>query len=153
MGYCSGPFGCQGQTVRKVLEDRADVVLVWPVWPCAWRVQLEELEALGAIVMADWQLRREPDMFMVGPRVPAKGRGPTGCKAPPAMLCAAPSSPGRKRNGWPPRLRASRPRASGFIFYRDQPCGRWRMRSLGARSRCSAAAFFFSLERQRMGSR
>lgn len=33
MGFYNGPFDCMGRILRKILDERADVVLVYPRWP------------------------------------------------------------------------------------------------------------------------
>ena len=74
MGYCNGPFDCMGSILRKVLDDRADVVLVYPLWPRYWRAVLQQLRHLG-VVRAEWELPMRGDLFLAGARVPASSRG------------------------------------------------------------------------------
>ena len=80
MCFCNGPFDCMGRILRKVLDERVDVALVYPVWPRYWMGLLRQLRSMG-VVREDFALPRRPDMFTAGARVPTSRKG-AGCKAP-----------------------------------------------------------------------
>lgn len=70
MGYCNGPFTCMGRILRKIIDERADVALVYPQWPRSWRWLLMKLRALG-VVRAEFRLRHFPELFQAGARTTA----------------------------------------------------------------------------------
>lgn len=87
MGFCNGPFDFMPEILHKVIEERADVVLIYPRWPKGWRQALDRIEAMGALLL-DERLEHRNDLFMAGPRVPKKKGKPT-AKAPHyAVHCA-----------------------------------------------------------------
>ena len=72
MGLCNPPFECMGQVIRKVMDDRADVALIYPGWPRYWQQMLVQLQQQGAVELNlrldTSQLRS--DLFQAGPRMP-----------------------------------------------------------------------------------
>ena len=71
-GFCNGPFDCLGRILRKIKDGRADVALVYTVWPRPWRQLLWQLRQLG-VVRQDVRLdtaQLRSDLFQAGPRVP-----------------------------------------------------------------------------------
>lgn len=71
-------------------DERADVALVYPDWPCSWQHLLQQLRDAGA-VRQEWRLlNKEQQLFDAGACVPAASRGTTGRRIP-AMQCAAQS--------------------------------------------------------------
>lgn len=80
MGFCNPPFDCMGRVLRKIIDERADVVLIYPVWPRYWRGMLSHLMSKG-VVRADWELPHMNSLFVAGARVPAARKG-SGQKAP-----------------------------------------------------------------------
>jgi hypothetical protein len=79
MGLCNGPFDCMGRILRKILEEKADVALVYPLWPRSWQGVLQQLRDLK-VVRKEWRLRRpQGKLFQKGARVPDRpGRGDQG---------------------------------------------------------------------------
>ena len=69
-----------GQVLRKLIDERVDAVLVYPVWPRYWKGMLSHLMSKG-VVRADFLLPHCPTLFTAGARVPASKRG-AGHKAP-----------------------------------------------------------------------
>jgi len=72
MGLCNAPFECMGRVIRKIVDDRADVALVYPVWPRYWQQMLVQLRQQGVV---EHELRLDTSelrsgLFKAGPRVP-----------------------------------------------------------------------------------
>ena len=63
-----------GEILRKVVDEHADVVLVYPEWPRYWQVMFRSMGERGA-QMAVKELPHRPDLFSKGPRVPGRRGG------------------------------------------------------------------------------
>ena len=75
MAFCNPPFN-MGRVLRKLIDERVDAVLIYPVWPRYWMGMLSHLMSKG-VVRADYRLPHLDTLFTAGARVPAarKGRG------------------------------------------------------------------------------
>lgn len=88
MGFSNGPFELMGSILRKIIDSRADVALVYPAWPRYWQQLLMQLRQQGVVkqeIRLDTsQLRKH--LFVAGPRAPQ----PTGSSREPsyAVHCA-----------------------------------------------------------------
>ncbi|KXZ45875.1 hypothetical protein GPECTOR_49g459 [Gonium pectorale] len=70
--YANPPFGRMGEVLRKLGDEKADCLLVAPVWPRWWRALLRNMP-----VRARWELPHRDDLCIPGPQVPnAGGRRP-----------------------------------------------------------------------------
>jgi hypothetical protein len=73
--YANGDFSRMGDILRKIIQERANCVVVYPDWPRYWQVMWAQLP-----VRRCFTLPRQSDLCIPGPRVD-----------------------GRKRRGLPPR--------------------------------------------------
>ena len=87
MSWCNPPFSCMAQVIRKIIDERADVLLLYPAWPRHWRGMLSHLRSQG-VVSKEGALPHLPNMFKAGARVPMARRG-EGHKAPHYRVCYA----------------------------------------------------------------
>lgn len=71
--FCNGPFDRMADIVAKIVDERVDVALVYPVWPKSGRFQLE---SLGAPLKQVLDLPHQADLFKAGPRVPNRAGKP-----------------------------------------------------------------------------
>ncbi|GLC46806.1 hypothetical protein PLESTM_001928300 [Pleodorina starrii] len=62
--YCYPPFGLLGPVIRKIADERVDVLLIAPVWPRPWRAML-----LSLPVRQRWVLAQERPCIP-GPQAP-----------------------------------------------------------------------------------
>jgi hypothetical protein len=67
--YINGDFCQMGRILAKIARDRADAVVVYPVWPRYWTVMWADLP-----VVDDFQLPSFPRICVPGPRVPRAKR-------------------------------------------------------------------------------
>lgn len=67
LGYANGDFSQMGAILAKLIDERADCVVVYPDWPRYWQVLWHQLP-----VRTDFGLEKRADMCVPGPRVPLR---------------------------------------------------------------------------------
>jgi len=67
--FVNGPFGDMGRTIRKVIKEQVDSIIIVPEWPRPWVALLTRLPVVG-----EWALPHRQDLLVPGSLLP-KGRG------------------------------------------------------------------------------